>query len=82
MGWLTQRMAAAQLRLLCVLALELVADAIQELDVTLLRVLLQGSDKRPGHSPGSFPSNSCVLSIESPPSLERHKRGHCSSAVS
>lgn len=75
-------MAAAQLRLLCVLALELVADAIQELDVTLLRVLLQGSDKRPGHSPGSLPTNSCVLSIERSPSLERHKRGHCSSVVS
>lgn len=75
-------MAAAQLRLLCVLALELVADAVQELHVTLLGVLLQGSDKRPGHSPGSLPSDSCVLSIERPPSLERHKKGHCSRVVS
>lgn len=57
-------MAAAQLRLLCVLTLELVADAVQELHVTLLGVLLQGGDKGPGHSPSSLPSDICVLSIE------------------
>ena len=36
----TERMTAAQLRLLGVLGLELVADAVEELDVALLRVLL------------------------------------------
>lgn len=64
-------MAAAQLRLLCVLALELVADAVQQLHVTLLGVLLQGSDKRPGHSPSSLPSDSCVLSTEEEITLVR-----------
>lgn len=56
-------MAAAQLRLLCILALELVADAVQQLHVALLGILLQGSDKRPGHSPSSLASDICVLTI-------------------
>lgn len=56
-------MAAAQLRFLCILALELFADTVQQLDVALLRILLQGSDKRPGHSPSSLASDICVLTV-------------------
>lgn len=56
-------MAAAQLRLLCILALELVANAVQQLHVALLGILLQGSDKCPGHSPGSLASDICVLTV-------------------
>lgn len=48
MGWgHTQWMATAQLRLLRVLALQLIADAIQQLHVTLLRILLEGRDEGP-----------------------------------
>lgn len=57
-------MAAAQLRLLCILALEFVADAVKQLHVALLGILLQGSDKGPGHSPSSLAGDSCVLTIK------------------
>jgi hypothetical protein len=40
-----QRVAAAQLWLLVVFAFELVANAVQELHVALLRVLLEGGDE-------------------------------------
>ena len=50
-GWRrrTQWVAAGKLRLLRVFAGELVADAVEELDVALLGVLLHCVDKRPGH---------------------------------
>lgn len=54
-------MAAAQLRLLRVLRLELVTDAVQKLDVALLRVLLQSRNESPRHSSGSLPGNVRVL---------------------
>lgn len=44
---LTKRVAARELGPLAVFAGELVADAIEELDVALLRVLLQGGDESP-----------------------------------
>lgn len=40
-------MAAAQLRLLRILCGELVSDAVKELDVALLGILLHGGDKGP-----------------------------------
>jgi hypothetical protein len=42
-------MAAAQLRLLAILALELITNAVQKLNVALVRVLLQARDESPGH---------------------------------
>jgi hypothetical protein len=44
---LTERMAAAQLWLLCIFSGKLVSDAVKELDVALLRILLHGGDKSP-----------------------------------
>jgi hypothetical protein len=41
--------ATAKLRLLSVFGSELVTDAVEKLDVALLRVLLHGSDEGPGH---------------------------------
>lgn len=60
-GDLTQRMAAAQLRLLRILALELVPDAVQQLHIALLWVLLQRRDKGPGHGTGSLTTNARIL---------------------
>lgn len=42
-------MTARQLRPLRVPRVQLVADAVEELDVALLRVLAQGVDEGPGH---------------------------------
>ncbi len=44
---LTQRMAAAQLRFLGVFGLQFVSDAVQQRDVALLWVLLQGGYEGP-----------------------------------
>lgn len=44
---LTQRMAATKLRLLLVFALELFTDAIEQLHVALVGVLLERIDKGP-----------------------------------
>ena len=44
---LTQGMTTAQLGLLGVLAGKLISDAVEELHVALLRVLLQGGDECP-----------------------------------
>jgi hypothetical protein len=44
---LTERMATAQLRLLGIFGSELVSDAVKELDVALLRVLLHCRDEGP-----------------------------------
>mgnify|MGYP001658239260 CR=1 FL=1 len=43
----TKGMTAAQLRLLRVFALEFIPDGVEQLQVTLVRPLLQGFDKRP-----------------------------------
>lgn len=49
-----QRVTAAQLRLLVVLALELVADAVEQLHVALLRVLAQRRHEGVRHGAGRF----------------------------
>lgn len=54
-------MAAAQLRLLRILGGQLVSDAVQQLDVTLLRVLAKRADKGPGHGAGSLAGDLGVL---------------------
>lgn len=43
----TKGMTAAQLRLLRVFTLEFIPDGVEQLQVTLVRPLLQGFDKRP-----------------------------------
>jgi hypothetical protein len=48
-GALTERMATRQLRPLGVARGQLVADAVEQLDVALLRVLLERRDKGPRH---------------------------------
>ena len=58
-----QRMAAAQLRLLRVLALELVADGIEQLHVALLRVLLERSDEGERHGARGLARDLCVLPV-------------------
>lgn len=50
-----QGMRAAQLRLLVVLALQLVADAVQQLYVALLRVLLERRDEGVRHGARRLP---------------------------
>ena len=56
-------MAAAQLRLLGVLALELLTDAVEQLDVALLRVLLEGGDEGPGHGARGLAGDLGVLTV-------------------
>lgn len=57
-------MTAAQLRLLAILAFELVTDAIQQLHVALVWVLFECRDEGPGHSPGSFTANRSVGPVD------------------
>jgi hypothetical protein len=59
-GVLTQRMTAAQLWLLAVLALELVANAVQQLDIALIRVLLQARQESIGHGTRSLVGNRSI----------------------
>jgi len=59
-GFLTKRMTAAKLRLLCVACLQLVADAIEKLNIALLRILFEGSDKGPRHGASGLRSNGCI----------------------
>ena len=51
-GWRrrTQWVAAGKLRLLRVLGGKLISNAVEQLDVALLRVLLHRGDESPGHS--------------------------------
>ena len=56
-------MAAAQLRLLRIFGGKLVADAVQQLHIALLRVLLKGGDEGPGHGAGGLAVNLRVLSV-------------------
>lgn len=60
---LTKWMAAAQLRLLRVLGLEFVTNAVEELDVALLWILLKSRHKSPRHGSSSLASDVCVLPI-------------------
>lgn len=53
-------MAAGQLGLLCVSGGKFVADAVEELHVALLGVLLEGGDKGPGHGAGGLGCDGCV----------------------
>lgn len=48
-GQLTERVATRELGLLGVARLQLVADAVEQLHVALLRVLLEGRDEGPRH---------------------------------
>lgn len=48
---LTERMAAAQLRLLSILAVELRPNGIQQLQIRLLRPLFQRLNERPTERP-------------------------------
>ncbi len=56
-------MTTAQLRLLRVLRLQLRADAVQQLDVALLRVLLERGDECPGHGAGGLAGDLGVLAV-------------------
>lgn len=53
-GKLTKRVAAGELRFLCVFCSELVSDAVEQLDVALLGVLPESRDKGPGHGTSSL----------------------------
>ena len=53
-------MTARQLRLLRVLGLEDIANAVEKLDVALLRVLLDSRDESPRHGSGGLSVNCCV----------------------
>lgn len=54
-------MAAGKLRLLCVFGGKLVSDAVEQLDVALLRILLHRGDESPGHSASGL-SGDCGIS--------------------
>jgi len=53
-------MATAQLRLLLVLALKLISDAVEQLHVALIGVLLQASNEGPGHGTRGFAADGSV----------------------
>ena len=57
-------MAAAKLRLLRISALQFIADAVEQGDVALLWILLEGGDEGPGHSAGSLSSNVRILPVK------------------
>ena len=54
-------MTRAQLRFLRVSAGEFVPDTIQQLHVTLVRILLERCDKRPAHGAGCLAANIGIL---------------------
>lgn len=56
-------MAAAQLRLLRVLGGEFVPNAVQQLHVALLRILLQRSDEGPRHGARGLAGDVGILSV-------------------
>ncbi len=56
-------MTAAQLRLLRVLSVQLVADAVEQRHVALLRVLLERGDEGPGHGARGLAGDLRVLSV-------------------
>lgn len=56
-------MAAAELRFLRVFRGQLVSDAVEQLHVTLLRILLESRDERPRHCASSFATDVSVLPI-------------------
>lgn len=56
-------MATRELGLLGVAGLQLVADAVEQLDVALLRVLLEGRDEGPGHGAGGLRGDGCVGTV-------------------
>ena len=56
----TQRMAAGKLRLLRVFRIKLVSDAVQQLDVALLGVLLHRCYESPGHGACGLGGDCCV----------------------
>jgi hypothetical protein len=63
-------MTAAQLRLLLILALELLANAVEQLDVALIWVLAQSRDKGPGHGARGFAANRRVGTVISLATLQ------------
>ena len=56
-------MTAAQLRLLGIFGFQFISDAVQQLDVALLGVLLQGGDEGPAHCAGGLACDGGVLSV-------------------
>lgn len=56
-------MTAAELRLLRILGLELITNTIEQLDVALLGVLLEGRNERPRHGSCSLARDVCVLPV-------------------
>ena len=56
-------MTTTQLRLLSILGSELVTDAVEQLDVALLWILLHGVDEGPGHGTSSLCGNGSVGSV-------------------
>jgi hypothetical protein len=59
----TERVAARELRFLRVLRGQFVANAVEELDVALLGILFESSDKGPRHGTGSLRSDGSIGTI-------------------
>lgn len=59
-GKLTKRVATGELRLLCVFCSQFVSDAVEQLNVALLRVLLESRNERPRHGASGLRSDSSV----------------------
>jgi hypothetical protein len=59
-------MATAELGLLGILRGKLVSDAVEQLDVALLWVLLQGVDERPRHGTSSLCRDGCIGPMRKP----------------
>lgn len=59
-GELTERVATRKLRLLCIFCSQFVSDAVEQLNVALLRVLLKSRNERPGHCASGLRSDSSV----------------------
>jgi len=71
-------MTAAQLRLLAVLCRELVAYTIEQLDVALVGILLQRSDKSPRHGARGLAANGCISPVRKKEKPRQQKLLHTS----
>ena len=73
---LTKRMTRTKLRLLLIFTLELIPNAVQQLDVTLLGILFQSGDESPRHCARRLPCYRRVLPVkESATTVVTEKKG-------
>ena len=67
----TKWVAARQLRLLGILGLKHITDAVEQLDIALLGVRLESRDESPGHGTRGLGCDSCIGTAEMNKSASR-----------